>query len=1030
MVRIIQCNLNRNRPAQDLLTQFATETEVGICILSEPARIMNNSYWFGSLNKLAAVYWRPQVTTGTGVLLTSSRHCVAVKFKELNIISCYVSPNSSRAEFLEFLDELGDLVRAVGKRTVVAGDFNSKSTLWGSSRTNDRGTLVEDWAAECDLRLINTGSEPTCVRTQGSSIIDLTWVTPDLLREVHDWKVIGEMENLSDHSYIVMDIGRRGTGHNNPKKIKKVGLGWNWRKADIDKYCATLLWHCVADTQIKEETPAVEFERWLRNTLTEACDNAAPRRKPYSGRKQVYWWSENIADCRRECIRRRRAWMRGRRRRASSQGEVERYEREYRVAKKKLRLEINKAKSTAWQELIDTIEEDPWGLPYRIVLNKLRGASTNIMESLDEASRNSLVDSLFPTADAGVPDAWENFHWNEEWEVIPIEVSKVLKRKGIGNTAPGIDGITSKMLRALPEEMIVKLAAGYTLCLRDGLFPTEWKRASLVLIPKGGESSPGIPKVRPICLLSEVGKTFERVIVGRISDWMKEQQMAQLSDDQYGFRENRSTCDALIRVKKTIEQATKEGGYAVAVSLDIKNAFNSIPWGVIRQALIEKGFPDYLRRIIDSYLDSRSIEYSVGLVVEKRAMLAGVPQGSVLGPTLWNIAYDSVLQLGSEYGCQTLCYADDTLVLASGDTAQRAVARANLQVGLIINRIKRLGLSVSAAKTEVVLFSGSDRPAVMPYINVDGEWIRAGSSMKYLGIILDHKLRFREHFQYVVDKATRVNRALGRLMPNLRGPGENKRRLYANVLLSILLYGAPIWSEALALRRNQYLFSRLQRSIAIRMISGYRTVSMEAATLLSRIPPIYILAASRRRIYERVRDLRSSEEWSKEGETEIKLEEDILLRRQWDLHLRSPNLAGTRTREAVLPNFHNWLNRRHGSMAFHLTQLLTGHGCFGTYLYRINKVASPICEHCEEDLEDSAEHTLRECRAWQAEREALQATVGVDLSLGNVISELCRAKEAWTAMTLFAEKVMLAKEDAERRRQEQERRVDDSDQSG
>lgn len=58
--------------------------------------------------------------------------------------------------------------------------------------------------------------------------------------------------------------------------------------------------------------------------------------------------------------------------------------------------------------------------------------------------------------------------------------------------------------------------------------------------------------------------------------------------------------------------------------------------------------------------------------MEKRAMLAGVPQGSVLGPTLWNIAYDSVLQLGSDYGCQTICYADDTLVLASGDTGQES----------------------------------------------------------------------------------------------------------------------------------------------------------------------------------------------------------------------------------------------------------------------------------------------------------------------------------------------------------------------
>lgn len=240
------------------MAQYATEIGAGICILSEPAGILDSPFWFGSLNKLAAIYWGPQATVSTGTLLARSRHCVAAKFKEFNVISCYVSPNSSRAEFFEFLDELGDLVRSIGRRVVVAGDFNSKSILWGSSRTNDRGTAVEDWASECELRLVNSGSEQTCVRMQGSSIIDLTWVTPDLLREVHDWKVPNEMENLSDHSYITMDIGGRRNGQTNSRKI---GVGWNWCNADTDKYCTTLIWHCMADAQINEETSAVEFER-------------------------------------------------------------------------------------------------------------------------------------------------------------------------------------------------------------------------------------------------------------------------------------------------------------------------------------------------------------------------------------------------------------------------------------------------------------------------------------------------------------------------------------------------------------------------------------------------------------------------------------------------------------------------------------------------------------------------------------------------------------------------------------------------
>jgi len=67
--------------------------------------------------------------------------------------------------------------------------------------------------------------------------------------------------------------------------------------------------------------------------------------------------------------------------------------------------------------------------------------------------------------------------------------------------------------------------------------------------------------------------------------------------------------------------------------------------------------------------------------------------------------------------------------------------------------------------------------------------------MKYLGIILNSKLDFREHLRYAHEKAEKIKRALCKLMPNLRGPHESKRRLYAYVIQSVVMYGAPIWYE-------------------------------------------------------------------------------------------------------------------------------------------------------------------------------------------------------------------------------------------
>lgn len=221
----------------------------------------------------------------------------------------------------------------------------------------------------------------------------------------------------------------------------------------------------------------------------------------------------------------------------------------------------------------------------------------------------------------------------------------------------------------------------------------------------------------------------------------------------------------------------------IAISLDVENAFNALPWE-INDALRRKGFPRYLGRIIKDYLSCRSVEYVVSGGRWKRRMVrAGVPQGSVLGPVLWNIGYDSVLREGVEPGCCIICYADDTLILAETDNINVAMTRANIQTGLVLNRIRRLGLTVAVQKTEAVCFMDGRRPMRPLVLDVGGTSIETKGSMKYLGVILDSRLNFGKHVEYVAQKTSSVSRSLGRLMPNLRGPRERCRKLYANVVL-------------------------------------------------------------------------------------------------------------------------------------------------------------------------------------------------------------------------------------------------------
>lgn len=264
-------------------------------------------------------------------------------------------------------------------------------------------------------------------------------------------------------------------------------------------------------------------------------------------------------------------------------------------------------------------------------------------------------------------------------------------------------------------------------------------------------------------------------------------------------------------------------------------------------------------------------------------------------------------------------------------------------------------------------------------------------------------------------------------MLNIRVPGEKKRRLFENAVMSVLTYGAPVWyDELISSKRIQVPFNRVIRTLALRVISAYKTVSFEAATFLARVPPLYLTASLRKRVFLRLRDLRRSEDWYGEAKKEIRTEENILFKKQWRIHASEPNLAGVRTREAVLPNFKGWIERKHGAVFFHLTQLLSGHGCFNSYLHKIGKADSPICAHCEQE-EDTTEHTLQRCIEWLAERDELKRAVGKDLTLGIIVGAMIASRDAWAAVGRFAATVMFAKEEAERERQAADAAIIDDD---
>lgn len=286
----------------------------------------------------------------------------------------------------------------------------------------------------------------------------------------------------------------------------------------------------------------------------------------------------------------------------------------------------------------------------------------------------------------------------------------------------------------------------------------------------------------PLCMLNTAGKLLQRILLQRLNDYLVS--AGGLSPNQFSFRRGRSTDDDIGKVLDTAKWVCRGNAqyqvHSTLITLDVRNAFNSAPWKHLDAALRARGVPKYLISILRSYMSDRVlIVRSPGGSVVNRQISGGIPQSSVLGPTMWNVFYHDFLNLVTPPGVQLIGFADDLAIVTMARTTESLENMINPTLAAVDQWIISHGLQLAHHKTEAVMLSRK-RNYRIPGLTIGGVPIQLSKSVRYLGVVLDSHLTITRHMVKASTKASEAAKALSRLMPNIGGLTHKKRTSHVN----------------------------------------------------------------------------------------------------------------------------------------------------------------------------------------------------------------------------------------------------------
>ena len=224
----------------------------------------------------------------------------------------------------------------------------------------------------------------------------------------------------------------------------------------------------------------------------------------------------------------------------------------------------------------------------------------------------------------------------------------------------GYDNIPVRFIKPVSDHLISPLVHIINNSIDQKIFPNSWKIARVCPIPQVDQPT-SVKDFRRISVLPVLSKVYERVILQQLCNFIEKESL--YTTTQSGFRKGHSTTTILLKIKDDIKRAINKSEVTLAILIDYSKAFNTIDQNILLEKLLKFNFSPQAIEIIFSYISDRKQYAQVDdTSSEMSNMYFGVPQGSILGPVLFNLYVADLSEILSSTSAQ---YADDTTIYAS-----------------------------------------------------------------------------------------------------------------------------------------------------------------------------------------------------------------------------------------------------------------------------------------------------------------------------------------------------------------------------